>query len=178
MGTLATQIGLLPNLASLSLEDTSLSGTLPTEIGFLSRLNHITLARTSVEGNIPESLYSGLQNLEVLDIEGCHFSGTISSMLSRLTSLSNLRIANNQFTGTLPDVFGSLAKLQQISLQGNNFTNTQVPQSLCEQHGPNEAWEMVADCTVDEATGVTPMACPSGCCTVCCDQRTKVCLPT
>ncbi|CAB9498120.1 leucine Rich Repeat [Seminavis robusta] len=130
-GTLPSEIGLLTNLEYLRLNHTYISGSLPSESGLANQLQEMVLSNTNMQGAIPEELYAGLDNLQLLDLDGCNFTGTISSSLGLLkTRLRHLHLSNNNFSGTIPNEIAALTRLQQFVVNGNQITGT-FPISFC-----------------------------------------------
>ena len=64
-GTIPTEIGLLTDLASVSMSNCTLAGTIPTEIGNLKDLRRLWLFDNNLTGQIPTQL-SGLP-LEIFE---------------------------------------------------------------------------------------------------------------
>ena len=174
-GAIPPKIPALSKLASLYLHDTGLSGTLPSEITLMIKLQELRVGNTNMHGTIPEELFRALPSMKFLDLSGCHFSGTVSTSVGLLSNLQLLFMSDNELSGTIPEELGSLSELTRIAINGNNFTNDAVPMAICSLRDPTKPWELVADCSPDETTGLPVMACPQSCCTSCCDQKTKIC---
>ncbi|CAB9516348.1 LRR receptor-like serine threonine-protein kinase [Seminavis robusta] len=177
-GTLPSEIGLLTHLHYIFLSHTGIAGTLPSEIGLATQLHEIFASYSNMEGTIPEEVYAGLTELIALALNGCNFSGTISSSLGLFTDLVWLHVANNNFHGTIPNEIGALTELRQLVVNGNQLTGT-VPVSVChsvayiENYGGSSV--VTADCLPNPGTGVPTIGCDDDCCTSCCDN-TGVCL--
>lgn len=73
-GTIPTEIGLLTDLASISLTNSTLSGTIPTEIGALTQLRRLWLYNNDLTGQIPDAL-NNLPLLEVVELHSNEFVG-------------------------------------------------------------------------------------------------------
>ncbi|KAJ0794568.1 putative non-specific serine/threonine protein kinase [Helianthus annuus] len=66
---------------------------------------------------------ASFHHLEVLDLEGNYFVGTIPSTIKALSSLKVVSFANNKLNGSLLDHgLCELKNLQELNLQGNMFT--------------------------------------------------------
>ena len=129
-GTVPTQIGQLSVLAHLDLSLNKLSSTLPAQIGYLSSLTYLFLDSNSFGGPIPTQL-GYLNNLVELDLGVNKFTSTIPSQLGLLTNLVNaLNLDMNLLQGTVPAQIYSLTKLQRLELFGNqlNVIGTQIGQ--------------------------------------------------
>lgn len=86
-GSLASQIGTLSNLQTLSLDQSLLSGTVPSEIGMLRNLWHLSLFDSFVYGHFPTEI-GNCKQLERLDIGSTMLTGTIPSEIGTLEQLS------------------------------------------------------------------------------------------
>ena len=74
MGTIPTEIGLLTELASLSVTNTTLRGSIPTEIGNLVSLRRLWLYNNALTGNIPTQM-GNCPVLEVVELHNNRLSG-------------------------------------------------------------------------------------------------------
>ena len=77
-GTIPTEIGLLTEIASVSITNATLTGTIPTEFGQLEGLRRLWLYSNQLTGNIPAEL-DGLEALEVLEIHHNKIEGAMPS---------------------------------------------------------------------------------------------------
>ncbi|XAR74035.1 Non-specific serine/threonine protein kinase [Bertholletia excelsa] len=81
----------------------------------------------------------GFQNLQVLALGGCNFTGQIPPWLAKLSKLEVLDLSYNQFTGSIPGWFGNLPNLFYLDLSYNflwgNFPKelTQLPRLTSER---------------------------------------------
>jgi hypothetical protein len=75
-GTIPTEIGLLTDIASISITNSSLTGTIPTEFGNLSDLRRLWLYNNQLTGQIPAQLDS-LAQLEVLEVHHNKINGAM-----------------------------------------------------------------------------------------------------
>ncbi|KAK4838642.1 hypothetical protein QYF36_015297 [Acer negundo] len=71
----------------------------------------------------------GFQNLQVLGLGGCQFTGQVPIWLAKLKKLEVLDLSVNQFTGPIPGWFGNLARLFYIDLSSNSLTG-EFPKEL------------------------------------------------
>jgi hypothetical protein len=149
-----------------------LTGSLPSEVALLQRLGELHVCNTMLEGTIPEELYAKATGLSRLNLDGCQFFGTISTMIGLLTNLVGLSIAGNNFHGKLPEELSAASSLAHVRLNGNNFAGT-FPEGVCSNIPAINSWIAVADCTPNASTGIPPMTCQ--CCTECCDRETGIC---
>ncbi|KAM7475886.1 hypothetical protein LguiB_023129 [Lonicera macranthoides] len=82
-------------------------------------------------GNHTSEQFGGLasfRNLEILDLTGNSFVGSISSSISALSSLKALSLAGNGLGGSLPTQgFCELKELEELDLSENMFVGTLPP---------------------------------------------------
>jgi hypothetical protein len=67
-GGIPAEIGLMTELASVSMTNCTLTGTIPTELGKLTNLRRLWLYDNDLKGSIPTQL-AALTALEVLEIQ-------------------------------------------------------------------------------------------------------------
>lgn len=104
----------------------SLVGKIPPVIGKLTQLRTLSLAFNGFGGEIPSEIL-GLENLEVLDLEGNSISGLIRNDFARLRKLRVLNLGFNRLTGEIPGSLSGSASLEILNLAGNQLNGT-VPQ--------------------------------------------------
>jgi len=112
-----------PTLELLWVHDNmALMGSLPTYLcgNSFPNLASLSVHKTSLTGTIPRSIYT-LSKLSSLRLYGSNFTGTLSSNIGRLTNLKWLWIHDNGLTGTVPVELGLLSKLEGLTLHNNNF---------------------------------------------------------
>lgn len=96
-----------------------------------------------------------------------------------MTSLQVLNLASNAFTGEIPASIVSGTSVTELYLQLNLFEGD-VPSEFCD----SGVITLVADCLDNTYSGnffsattlVADNACPSGCCSECCDRDTGQCV--
>ena len=104
-------------------------------------------------------------------------TGTISPSVQNLGStLDYFLLSDNMFSGTIPSEIALVSSLHNFTVDGNNFSGS-IPGALCELQGENTVEFVKADCS-PISTGEIPLECPVGCCAVCCDAETGICLDT
>jgi hypothetical protein len=114
-----------PSLELLWLHDNiSFKGSLPTYLNGNSfpNLASLSVHKTSMTGSIPQSIYT-LSKLSSLRLYRSNFTGSLSSNIGQLTNLKWLWIHDNCFSGTVPVELGLLSKLEGLTLHNNNFTS-------------------------------------------------------
>jgi hypothetical protein len=75
-GTIPTEIGLLTNLASMSITNSSLVGSIPSQLGDLDGLRRLWLYSNALTGNIPPQL-DILDELQVLELHHNQLDGAM-----------------------------------------------------------------------------------------------------
>ncbi|XP_062160737.1 MDIS1-interacting receptor like kinase 2-like [Alnus glutinosa] len=114
----------LPNLISLNLNHSIITGPIPSQIGTLSRLTHLNLSMNFLSGNLPLSL-TNLTNLSLLYLGNNLISGELDPRLfTNWTRLEYLELQNNNFTGVLPPEIGLLTNLKELALMDNRFSGS------------------------------------------------------
>ncbi|KAK6267791.1 hypothetical protein QUC31_011951 [Theobroma cacao] len=79
------------------------------------------------DGNIVGE--EGFQNLQILGLGGCNFTGQVPSWLANLKNLEVLDLSQNRITGLIPSWFGSLRNLFYIDLS-DNLISGEFPKEL------------------------------------------------
>ncbi|GJW15106.1 MDIS1-interacting receptor like kinase 2-like protein [Tanacetum coccineum] len=128
IGSIPEQIGMLSNLAHLSLRGNNLNGTLPVSLTNLTKLVELDLFGNNFKSTIPSQI-GNLKNLHLLDLSYNQFSGLIPSSLGFLVNLTYLDLSWNNFTGPIPSSLGSMVNLTYLDLSRNNFIGP-IPSSL------------------------------------------------
>ncbi|KAG5569510.1 hypothetical protein H5410_059276 [Solanum commersonii] len=140
-GVLTENFFLLPNLERLKLRGNDLlkgvfpkihwSNTLlmePDLIGNFSSLNILDLSGCQFSGSIPESI-DNLTQITELILSNNHFTGHIPSTISKLKHLTNLHLSSNSFSGEISYVFSNLQELRFLDLFNNSFIGS-FPSSI------------------------------------------------
>ncbi|PWA87854.1 hypothetical protein CTI12_AA126050 [Artemisia annua] len=110
-----------PNLESLSISYSGLSGTIPDSIGRLSFLRTLKFYGNRISGPIPFSI-GLLSLLEVLDLSDNQLNGSLPSSLGQLSKLEVLRFSSNFLTGVVTEThFVKLVHLKYLYGDENNL---------------------------------------------------------
>ena len=120
-GAISPQLGNLPNLERLILSDNQLTGSIPSQLGSLSKLEYLALGYNQLTEPIPTEL-GNLSNLEVMNLSGNDLDGSIPSQLGNLSKLIELVLNENNLTGPIPPQLGNLSELLALSLRGNQLS--------------------------------------------------------
>lgn len=126
-GTIPPELGNLPNLVRLTLNNTDLSGPIPTELANLTNLTLLSLQHNELTGSIPPEL-GKLTKLEHLAASGNNLSGPIPSEVGSLNNLVSISLAENQLTGSIPPELGNLSNLTGLSLTVNQLSGPIPPE--------------------------------------------------
>lgn len=124
-GEISPDIRALQSLSFLSLSNNSLTN-ITGAIRILmdcKNLSAIIFSKNFFGEVIPDAEETvesgGFQNLQVLGLGGCRFTGTIPAWLSKLRKLQVLDLSLNQITGSIPGWFGNLSNLFYLDLSEN-----------------------------------------------------------
>ncbi|GJY47134.1 MDIS1-interacting receptor like kinase 2-like protein [Tanacetum coccineum] len=118
-----------PNRERFIINRCPLEGSIPEQIGMLSNLAHLSLAWNILNGTLPVSI-TNLTKLVELDLSGNNFtSSTIPFQIGNLKNLLHLNLNHNQFTGLIASSLGSMVNLTYLDLSHNQF-NGPIPSSL------------------------------------------------
>lgn len=162
VGTIPTEIALLPELRIWGMERGRLEGKIPTEVGMLTNLIFIDLDFNQLSGSLTSELLS-LNRLTQLDLNNNQFTGSIEG-IGVFPSMEFLQLHNNSFTGTVPAAVGSYTNLEAFTLHESSISGT-MPQSVCALLR-NASLGGVLDSLIADCGGLEPdILCP--CCTDC-----------
>ncbi|KAL4629127.1 hypothetical protein ACB092_05G286800 [Castanea dentata] len=84
-------------------------------------LRSLDLSLNAIGGWIEHKDFASLRSLEVLNLGGNNFNGSLPKCLCGLKKLEELDLSRNSFEGTLPSCLCNLTSLQQLDLNGNQF---------------------------------------------------------
>ncbi|KAK6804946.1 hypothetical protein RDI58_002730 [Solanum bulbocastanum] len=93
-------------------------------------VTHLNLANNWFSGYIPLNIGHVMTKLQVLDLSGNAFRGTIPYSITSVKQLLRLDLSDNHLSGKIPDWWYDLEQLQVIDLSGNNLSGT-IPPSVC-----------------------------------------------
>ncbi|GLU08493.1 hypothetical protein SLE2022_254020 [Rubroshorea leprosula] len=152
-GSISPSIGDM-KLYYLDLSRNSLTGSIPPSIGDM-KLYHLDLSHNNLSGGIPDELTTGCSSLSVLvlsnnnlqgqifsekfslfqleelQLDGNHFSGSIPKGLSNCSYLSSIDFSNNNLSGKIPSWMGNLSYLREI-IMPNNGLEGPIPIDFCQ----------------------------------------------
>lgn len=111
-------------VTALSLSTMGLKGKLEGDIGGLTELRSLDLSFNKDLTGPLSSRLGDLQNLNILILAGCRFSGKIPDELGNLKALSFLALNSNNFTGSIPASLGKLSNVYWFDLADNQLTGS------------------------------------------------------
>ncbi|CAH2080462.1 unnamed protein product [Thlaspi arvense] len=123
-GQILPEIVSLQSLTFLSISNNTLnniSGAIAILMG-CNNLRTVILTKNFYNEEIPDERImdsEGFQNVEVLGLGGCNFTGNIPSWLAKLRKLEVLDLSCNQISGFIPGWLGTLPNLFYIDLSHN-----------------------------------------------------------
>jgi hypothetical protein len=163
VGTIATEIGLLSNLAVWGMQQGGLTSSIPTEIAKLTKLIFLDLDFNELTGTLSSELLS-LSSLTQLDINNNKFTGTIDG-IGVFPRMEFMQLHNNAFTGTVPEAVGTYTKMYAFTVHGSEISGT-MPQSVCDLLVTNPTVTGALKVLIADCSGPNPnIVC--GCCTDC-----------
>ncbi|KAG6397895.1 hypothetical protein SASPL_139345 [Salvia splendens] len=127
-GEILPEIASLPSLSFLSLSNNSLTNmtTAMTVLAGCKNLSTLTLSMNFYDEAMPgdESLIAPamFQELQILALGGCRFTGPVPLWLRALVKLEVLDLSFNNFTGPIPSWFGTFPNLFYLDLSHNLLT--------------------------------------------------------
>ncbi|CAN0864744.1 Tyrosine-sulfated glycopeptide receptor 1 [Linum grandiflorum] len=127
-GQVSNRIQALQSLAFLSVSNnqfTNFTGALQIFTG-CKNLSTLILSKNFYYEAIPqdENLINpnGFQNIRILALGGCKFTGQIPAWLANIKTLGVLDLSFNQINGSIPSWFGSLPSLFYMDLSNNRLS--------------------------------------------------------
>ncbi|GLU21925.1 hypothetical protein SLE2022_380360 [Rubroshorea leprosula] len=134
-GEISSDIRALQSLSFLSISTNNLanaSGAIRILMG-CKNLTTVILSKNFFDEPIPDYEYAveadGFQNLQVLGLGGCRFTGQVPNWLAKLNNLEVLDLSQNGINGTIPSWFGDLSKLFYLDLS-DNLLSGEIPINL------------------------------------------------
>ena len=115
-----------PLLTDLRISGNPLAGEIPLFV-FQLPLDVLDLSGFAFTGSIPPEIADMIQ-LRVLNLASNELSGDIPPELGKLINLTELRLAYNDLTGPLPAEFGDLVNLEVLDLRGNEMRGPIPPE--------------------------------------------------
>lgn len=134
-GEISPDILALQSLSFLSLSYnrlTNITGAIRILMG-CKKLAALTLSRSFENEPIPQDENTvdsnGFQNLQVLALGGCNFTGQVPNWLAKLKNVEVLDLSINRITGSIPSWLGNLTKLFYLDFS-QNLLSGEFPKEL------------------------------------------------
>ncbi|PPD90973.1 hypothetical protein GOBAR_DD12091 [Gossypium barbadense] len=130
---LSSAIGNMTSAINLDLLDNELEGPIPITMGNLCNLKSIIFSDLNLNQDVSTILavLSGCvsNQLDKLDLSGCHLSGQLTNQLRNFKSLKELHLSGNSVSGPIPISIGELSSLRVLKLDQNQLKG-QLPNSI------------------------------------------------
>ncbi|KAK9077191.1 hypothetical protein SSX86_005527 [Deinandra increscens subsp. villosa] len=122
-GVIPATISNLKKLQTLDISHNFLSGSLPDSLASLTELTRLDSSFNKLTGPIPKLP----KNIIELALKGNSLSGYLQKeSFTGLTQLEVVELSENSLAGTIPGWFFLMPSLQQVNLANNNFTGVEV----------------------------------------------------
>ncbi|TYG50616.1 hypothetical protein ES288_D10G189000v1 [Gossypium darwinii] len=132
-GKLSSAMGNMTSAIDLDLSDNELEGPIPITMGNLCNLKSIVFSELNLNQDVSTILtvLSGCvsNQLDKLDLSGCHLSGQLTNQLRNFKSLKELHLSGNSVSGPIPISIGELSSLRVLELDQNQLKG-QLPSSI------------------------------------------------
>ncbi|XP_052287221.1 receptor kinase-like protein Xa21 [Citrus sinensis] len=128
-GEIPHEIGNLPNVEILGIDENHLVGDVPNTIFNMSTLKALSLLNNTLSGSLPSSSKNliGLPNIERLNLGLNNLSGRIPGFIFNASKLFLLELTGNSFSGFIPDTLVNLRNLEHLGL-GYNYLTSSTPE--------------------------------------------------
>ncbi|KAG4126502.1 hypothetical protein ERO13_D10G159866v2 [Gossypium hirsutum] len=130
---LSSAIGNMTSAINLDLLDNELEGPIPITMGNLCNLKSIIFSDLNLNQDVSTILAvlsrCVSNQLDKLDLSGCHLSGQLTNQLRNFKSLKELHLSGNSVSGPIPISIGELSSLRVLELDQNQLKG-QLPNSI------------------------------------------------
>lgn len=127
LGSLPSDLFLLPHLRHLDLSANLLNGSLPSSLSSSAELRVLSLAANEISGELPDLAAGDLADLQVLNLSDNALGGGIPGNLSLLPNLTVVSLRKNFISGEIPG--GGFEQVRVFDLSSNLLNGT-VPADL------------------------------------------------
>ncbi|XVE89033.1 hypothetical protein DITRI_Ditri19aG0117500 [Diplodiscus trichospermus] len=110
----------LKKLVVLDLSNNRFSSNILPFLSAVASLKTLILSNNNMEGSLPIQELTRFENLELLDLSGNKFNGSIQG-ICELKNLLELDLSDNKFSGHFPQCLGNLTHLQVLDLSSNRL---------------------------------------------------------
>lgn len=112
------------------LDSNDVTGTIPTDIGLLTELASVSMTNATLTGPIPTEM-GNLANLRRLWLYNNRLTGEIPSVLTKLTDLEVLELHNNNLEGPMPE--GVCSTIESSPYEFKSLTSDCINEVSCDQ---------------------------------------------
>ncbi|KAI3519805.1 hypothetical protein L1887_09021 [Cichorium endivia] len=120
-GTIPFSLGQLHNLKKIGFSNNQLYGTIPPSVFNLSSLSVFSFTENRISGELPKGVGLTLPNLELFQIWGNKFTGSIPVSFSNCSNFVEMNLAENGFTGKVGVDFRRMKNLAYLGLFSNSL---------------------------------------------------------
>ncbi|KAG4935123.1 hypothetical protein JHK85_050042 [Glycine max] len=154
-GSLPEEIGYLPNLDRIQIDQNQISGPIPTSFANLNKTKHFLLDNNNLSGYLPREL-ADMPSLLIIQLDNNNFEGnSIPDTYANMSKLLKIDLSSNRLTGNIPSYFADLPRLQKL-LNGNPLCSNVTLTQFCGSEGAN-----VTDGSfTTNSSSCPPQACP------------------
>ncbi|KAI3799976.1 hypothetical protein L1987_35282 [Smallanthus sonchifolius] len=124
-GSIPHALGQLHNLQQIGFANNQLYGMIPPSLYNLTSLTVLSFTDNLISGDLPKDIGLQLPNLEIFQIAGNKFTGTIPFSFSNCSNLVDLSLSENGFTGKISINFSQMPNLWILGLFGNSLGSSQ-----------------------------------------------------
>ncbi|KAI3739896.1 hypothetical protein L2E82_30308 [Cichorium intybus] len=125
---------ILTKLKTLNLGDNKFNESIITSLSTLSSLTNLDLSQNPMLGPFPAQEFTALENLEMLDLSYCGFTGTFeiqgSERVPILRKLKTLNLVSNGFNESVIKSLNTLSSLTTLDLSYNPMSGPFPAQEL------------------------------------------------
>ena len=105
------------SLETLKLTTKLMTGTLPAQWSSLASLKGVHISgNPGIKGELPRDL-STWQALEILEANGCDFSGALPATLPPM--IKRFHVKKSRLSGLIPDAWSGASRMEKLELEGN-----------------------------------------------------------
>jgi len=129
-GTLIPEIGNLPFLEILHLNQTGLEGTIPDVFSNLYNLRELNLSDNNLTGSISDDFFDQLERVELFDLSCNSMTGMIPARIGSHSNIMTIRLNKNRFAGRLPLDGFTKFELKHLDVSENQLSGRISPSLL------------------------------------------------
>ncbi|QCE01091.1 leucine-rich repeat family protein [Vigna unguiculata] len=176
-GELPEELGFLPKLNRLQIDQNNITGPIPLSFAKLNTTQHFQLDNNNFGGNSIPGSYANMSTLIKLSLRNCNLQGPIPdlSTIPQLTyvdlslnqlnesiptnklsdNITTIDLSNNNLIGTIPSYFSSLSRLKSCKSIANNSLNGSVPSTIWQERILNGSEMLSLDMQNNQLTSIS-----------------------